>query len=100
VAIEEVIGGLLGPIFRFLGWIFFEVIVEYLIKGLGVLVSRPFKRVHIESGTATIMGILSWIVIVIVVIQAFGFLSNQVDIDSCLDRGGRYNYEETACEFQ
>jgi hypothetical protein len=41
------------------------------------------------------------VLIVIAVFLVFGaWLKEPLEIDSCLDNGGRWNYEEKNCEFE
>lgn len=98
--IDEVAAGIFGAIFRFLSRIFFEVIIEILIKGLGHFVCRPFKKVDIDSAAAVIVGLITWVIIIIMVILTYDWLSKSISIDSCLDDGGRYNYETSICEYK
>lgn len=66
--IDEIGVGIFGVIFRFLGWMFFEVIIEVLIKGLGHLIYRPFKKVEVDSAASVVVGLLAWLVIIVSVI--------------------------------
>ena len=96
--IDEIASGFLRAIFRFLGWVLIEVVLEFLIKGLGYIICRPFKKVNPDGIAALLVGILAWIFIIVTAIIVFQFLSKEIDIDSCLDSGGRYNYENSLCE--
>lgn len=98
--IDEIGIGFFGAIFRFLGWVFFEVIVEILIKGLGYLICRPFKKVDIDSAASAVVGLIAWVAIIILIILVFDWLSKNIDIDSCLDSGGRFNYQDAICEYE
>lgn len=98
--IDEIGIGFFGAIFRFLGWVFFEVIVEILIKGLGYLICRPFKKVDIDSVASAVVGLIAWVAIIISIILVSDWLSKNIDIDSCLDSGGRFNYQDTICEYE
>jgi len=51
----------------------------------------PFNRV-----SALMVGILALVVIIVIIIVHF--LSREIDIDRCLDAGGRYNYQTEVCE--
>lgn len=97
--IDEVGASVFSAIFRFIGWLFFEVIIEILIKGLGYLLCRPFKRVDIDSSTAVIVGVVAWVLILTLAVWISGWLAINIEIDSCLDSGGRYNYESNICEY-
>ena len=36
---------------------------------------------------------------VVSVVAIFMYLKRQVEIDKCLDNGGRWNYEKKVCEY-
>jgi hypothetical protein len=36
---------------------------------------------------------------VICLVGILAYLKRQVDIDKCLDNGGRWNYEDNICEY-
>lgn len=72
--IDELGSGFLAAVFRFLGWIFVDVIIEILIKGLGYLICRPFKKVDIDSFIAVIVGLLAWAALIALVVLASGWL--------------------------
>jgi len=98
--IDEIAGSAIGGVFRFLGWIFFEVIIEIFVKGLGYLICRPFKKVDLDSTLVVIVGLFAWVLIIVLVIFISDWLIKNTEIDSCLDDGGRYNYQENICEFK
>ena len=98
--IDEIAGSAIGGIFRFLGWFFFEVIIEILVKGLGYLICRPFKKFDLDSTVVVIVGLFAWVFIIVLVIFISDWLIKNTEIDSCLDGGGRYNYQENICEFK
>ncbi|WHI45935.1 hypothetical protein ACJJIE_11560 [Microbulbifer sp. TRSA001] len=98
--IEEIGVGIFGAIFRFLGWVLFEVIIEVLIKGLGYLICRPFKKVNIDDAFCIVLGLIAWVVILISVMLVTDWVSKNTDIDSCLDDGGRFNYQSSICEYE
>jgi len=64
--VEEIAGGLLGAILRFFGWVLVEIILEILIRGLGSLLCKPFKKNEIDSSIEIIVGILAWVVLIFV----------------------------------
>ncbi|AWF80345.1 hypothetical protein BTJ40_05715 [Microbulbifer sp. A4B17] len=98
--IDEIGIGIFGAIFRFLGWILFEVIIEVLIKGLGYLICRPFKKVDIDGTFCIVLGLIAWVIILISVILVTDWASKNIDIDSCLDDGGLFNYQSSICEYE
>lgn len=44
--------------------------------------------------------ILSTLIFFTVVFFLYVFIGEEIAIDNCLDRGGRWNYEVSACEFE
>lgn len=98
--IDEIGVGIFGAIFRFLGWILFEVIIEVLIRGLGYLVCRPFKKVSVDSTASVVVGLIAWVSIIVSIILISDWVSKNIEIDSCLDRGGRFNYQSSICEYE
>lgn len=79
--IDEIGVGIFGAIFRFLGWVFFEVIIEVLIKGLGYVICRPFKKVGVDSTASAIVGFIVCGVIIVSVILISGWFSENTEID-------------------
>lgn len=45
------------------------------------------RRILIVVGVVIIAGMVAW------------WLTRYLTVDSCLDRGGRWNYEKSDCEF-
>ncbi|MCJ8312624.1 MAG: hypothetical protein HRU38_10110 [Saccharospirillaceae bacterium] len=71
MALEVIVEPLLMGVGRVLGWIFIEIVFEILIRGLGFIVCRPFKKVHIEDGICAIMGLITLIIIVVIAYLLF-----------------------------
>lgn len=93
----EAVGEIFTSIFRFLFRVFTEVILEFLLKGTGYCVCRPFsKNVNPDGLKVFITGFAFWILMYIVAVQVF----NYVRVDKCLDSGGSYNYQTKTCVFQ
>ena len=65
-AILEIVVGLLGGMLRFFGWVFGEIIVQLLIRGLGSLLCKPFKKNEVNSSIEILVGILAWLLIIFV----------------------------------
>ena len=42
--VGEIVGELLGGVFKFLGRLFIEVVIELIIKGSGYLICRMFSK--------------------------------------------------------
>jgi hypothetical protein len=98
--VDEIGISILGALFRFLGWVLFEIIIEILIKGLGYLICRPFKKVEVDSAASAVVGLIAWVLIIIAFVLVIDWGSKNIDIDSCLDGGGRFNYQTNICEYE
>ncbi len=97
--IGEVAGELLSGLFRILGNMFVEITLEVLLKGLGYLICRPFaKQINPDGLVVLLVGVVAWILIVYGLYFGAEYVAHQLDIDSCLDRGGKFNYENDSCE--
>jgi len=91
----EIVGEVFSGIFRFIFRLFVEVIVEIFIKGLGYLIYRPFnKNVDPDGFRVAILGLVIWVLIFFAAYEIMAF----IEIDSCLDSGGSYNYQLDSCE--
>lgn len=100
MAIDELGFGLLAAIGRFIAWIFVDILMEILIKGLGYLLCKPFKTVDFDGITSFWVGLIGWLVIAAIGFAVWSSLSKQIGIDICLDSGGRYNYTTCSCEYK
>ena len=57
----EIIGEVAGGVLRFIGHILLEGVFEFLIKGVGYLICRPFKRnVDPDGGVVILAGLVFW----------------------------------------
>ncbi len=93
----DVVGEIFSGFFRALFRILVEVIFEVLIKGVGYVICRGFsKKVNPDSVVTAIVGLLVWGLIIVGSIQ----LIESITVDSCLDSGGRFNYEAHSCEYE
>ena len=72
MALEAIVEPLLVGIWRVLGWIFIDIFFEILIRGLGFIVCRPFKKVRIDDNICAIMG---FIILIIIGVLAFILVS-------------------------
>jgi len=98
VPIAEIAGELLGGIFRLLGSFLVDVVLEILIKGLGYVLCRPFsKRVNPDGIVVSVAGVVGWLVIICGLYFSAIYVAQQIEIDSCLDNGGTYNYDAKKC---
>ncbi|VUD63767.1 hypothetical protein TDB9533_03179 [Thalassocella blandensis] len=97
--IDTIAEGIFGSILRFIGWVLVDVIFEFLVKGMGYLVCRPFKKVNPDGLVALLVGIVSWIFLGIFIYLLYDAVFVWIDVGTCLDSGGRFNYELKACEY-
>ncbi|MGX9418189.1 hypothetical protein ACWU4D_12640 [Vibrio sp. WJH972] len=97
--VEEIAGGVLKVVTRALGWILFEFVLSLLIRGLGYFICRPFKKADIEGGAELIVGVIAWTVIIGFAYYTYPHVVEFLDVDRCLDGGGRYNHEIELCEY-
>lgn len=66
--IDELGVSVIGALFRFLGWLLVEIFLEVLVKGLGYLICRPFKKVKLDSTVCAVWGIVAWVLIIVLVV--------------------------------
>jgi hypothetical protein len=93
--VVEAIAEGLSAVGRFIFRILCEVLIEFLCKGIGYMLWKPFKpSVNPDSALVAVTGIVFWLLIFFLGYQVYEFIG----IDSCLDSGGRYNYNTSACE--
>jgi len=98
--VGEIAGEFLGGIFKFIGRFFAEFIIELLIKGSGYFIcSRFSKRVDPDGILVVVVGLVFLCLVGVGILMVYDFVQLQSAIDSCLDSGGRYDYEAEACEY-
>lgn len=63
--IGEVVGELAGGVVKFIGRILLEVVFEFLIKGAGYVLCRPFSRRKLDpdGGLVVLVGLAFWVAI-------------------------------------
>ncbi|MDY6947725.1 MAG: hypothetical protein SXG53_18610 [Pseudomonadota bacterium] len=63
--IGDIIGEVAGGALKFVGRILFEVVFEFLIKGAGYVLCRPFARrkVDPDGGLVVVVGLVFWVVV-------------------------------------
>jgi hypothetical protein len=60
----DIAGEVLGGIFRLLGELFMQIVVELLVKGPGSLICRLFRRdANPDGGLVVFVGLLFWAVV-------------------------------------
>ena len=93
----EAIGEIFTGVFRFLFRIITEVLLEFLLKGTGYFICRPFsKNINPDGFKVLITGFAFWVLMFIVAFKVF----NLIQVDKCLDSGGSYNYQTETCVHQ
>jgi len=97
--IDSLAEGIFGSVFRFIGWVCIDVIFEMLVKGAGYLVCRPFKKVDPDGLAAFVFGVLFWVFLGFCIYIVCNFIFVNLEIDSCLDSGGRFDYKLSACVY-
>lgn len=63
--IEDVVGELAGGVLKFIGRLLIEVFFEFLIKGAGYILCRPFSRRRLDpdGGLVVMVGSAFWIAV-------------------------------------
>lgn len=98
--IGEIAGEVLGGALKAIGRVLVEIIFEICIKGLGYLVCKPFTRTVNPDGVLVVMvGFIIWALLLLALYFGYEFISVRVEIDRCLDSGGRYNDEIGQCHW-
>lgn len=94
----EIASEVLGGVFRFVGNVFLEVVLEFLIRGPGYLLCKPFKKdVDPDGGLAAFVGIIFWVVVGVGAWFIYQEASETIAIDKCLDSGGAFDYQLQKC---
>ncbi len=62
----DIAGEALGGVFRFIGRLVFEVVVELLIQGAGYVILRTFRPKSEPDETAcTVVGLVFWAAVIV-----------------------------------
>jgi hypothetical protein len=63
--IGDIVGEVAGGALKFIGRIFLEVIFEFLIKGAGYILCRPFynRRLDPDGGLVVFVGLVFWVAV-------------------------------------
>lgn len=92
----EIVGELLGGVFRVAFHFVVEVILELAVRGVGYLICKPFsKTVNPDGFVVVVVGLLFWLVVIVLAFLIYEFF----EVDRCLDRGGAYDYDSSSCDF-
>lgn len=99
--LDEVGKEVLGGLFRFLGRMLLEVVLEAILRGPGYLLCRLFRKdVDPESGLVVVVGLSFWLCAALGAWYLYGELSTSSAIDRCLDAGGAYDRSQGQCLLQ
>lgn len=97
----EIAGEIIGGTLRLIGRFFAEVVLEIFIKGFGNLVCRVFSRSIDPDGIIVlVVGVFSWAAIIFCLFVSYDWVREYLAVDSCLDSGGQFNYENKECIFK
>lgn len=63
--IGDIVGEVAGGALRFIGRMFVEVVFEFLIKGAGYALCRPFsrKKLDLDGALVVVAGLAFWVAI-------------------------------------
>jgi hypothetical protein len=63
--IGDIVGEVAGGVLKFIGRIIAEVVLEFLIKGVGYMLCRPFSRKELDpdGGLVAFVGLAFWIAV-------------------------------------
>ncbi len=90
----DIVGDFIEVAGRFLFRIFSEVLVEFLCKGTGYLICRPFKsKVDPDGFFVFAVGFVFWLAVAILSFQLYEF----IQVDQCLDSGGSFDHANNTC---
>lgn len=90
----EAVGDLLEVVGRFLLRILNEVLIEFLCRGTGYLICKPFKsNVDPDGFLVVAVGFIFWLSAIILGFHLYEF----IQIDQCLDAGGSFDSSKNTC---
>ena len=94
----EIVGEMTGAALRLVSYLFIDLVLDVAVRGLGYAICRPFSKSIDPDGVAVLcVGVAVWMVIIWLGVTAYGFVKEFLVVDSCLDRGGRFDYESGRC---
>lgn len=74
--LDDIAGGLLNGVFRFIGHLLYEVFIEFLFHGTGRVVTHVlFPGRHFGDTTLTAIGLLFWITVPLLLFVGYRALS-------------------------
>jgi hypothetical protein len=96
--VGEIASEFLGGALRLIGNLLLEVVLEFLIRGPGYLLCKPFKKdVDPEGGLAAFVGIVFWVIVAIGAWLIYQEASEAVAVEKCLDSDGAYDRQLQKC---
>lgn len=66
--LDSIVEGFFAGALRVILWVAVEIVFEILIKGLGYIICRPFKKVDIDDSLCAFVGIVAWVIFVALLI--------------------------------
>lgn len=94
----EIVGEIAGTVLRWVSYLAIDLVLDVAVRGLGYAVSRPFsKSVDPDGVTVLCVGAAVWMVIIFLGVTVYGSAKEFLAVDSCLDGGGRFDYENGRC---
>lgn len=73
----DIAGEILGVVFRFLGELFMQIVVELLVKGPGYLICRLFRRDANADGVVVVLvGLLFWAAVAGAIYAAYSYFAS------------------------
>ncbi|XCN72027.1 MAG: hypothetical protein Q3M24_17185 [Candidatus Electrothrix aestuarii] len=91
--------GVIGLLLIFIGYLFLDIVLEFFVLAPGYLICRLLysKRVDPDNGRVVFVSIVFWGAVIAAGLYIFPYFQKQCAIDSCLDSGGRYDYQHEVC---
>jgi len=67
--LDEIAGSAIGAIARFIGYLFVEIVFEFMVKGPGYIIVKYAvyggrKDVSPDSGLVLFIGVLFWVILI------------------------------------
>lgn len=66
--LDSIVEGFFGGVLRVIIWVAVEIVFDILIKGLGYIICRPFKKADVDDNLCAFVGIVTWVLIVLLLI--------------------------------
>lgn len=66
--LDSIVEGFFAGALRVILWVAVEIVFEILVKGLGCIICRPFKKADVDDNLCAFVGIVTWVLIVLLLI--------------------------------